>query len=355
MVVLYIHYGPVIFYGGSYSGSTQASVVIKNRSGDQWGPAGADGAPRNRSCSFSIDTNNSDMDVYFRITVGDLSSAHALNEQKVSISIPVFNAPTAPTWTNINPNPCNINSAPIISWGGAQAGSSGIIVYDVEVKSTLQSGGWTEWLRLANSIQGTSYTNVVLSQMSVYGQKPYVGVKYKYRIRVWDGISQGSPWAETSELSVNFEMPTPPTTVAFAQPTVKKNKLVRINWSGATGGSGNITSYTLELYLTTNPNSSSYLEKWTRTGTGEGRFIEPDIMFKAPKNGEYIKAIVYTNNSWGQQSKGSVPVSIIIKGNAIWIKVNGNWKEGECWVKVNGNWKEGSPYIKVNGIWKESI
>lgn len=347
--------GPVVFYGGSYAGSTQASTTIKERSGDQWGPAGSDGAPRYRSCSFTIDTLNSNMDLYFRIDVGDISSSHALSEQRVNISIPSYNPPGAPTWANISPNPCNINSRPTITWGGATAGSSGQILYDVEVRSTKPSGGWTDWLRIANSITTTSYYEIYLANMDVYGQTAYVGVQYQYRIRVYDGIagdSGVSAWRETPVLSVDFTLPSAPN-VAWNTGTIKRKQGATVNWSGANGGSGTITNYL--LYLDLMPSTSgNIIKRQTYTLTGNSLYVDVPNLFPEAKNGNYIRATMYTNNSWGQQSSRSNYSFLLVKGNQVWIKINGSWKEGECYIKINGAWKEGVPYLKVNGNWKES-
>lgn len=349
--------GPVVFYGGSYVGSTQASTTIKNREGDQWGPAGSDGAPRYRSCSFTIGTTDSNMNLYFRVDVGDLSSSHALSEQRVNVSIPPYIAPTAPTWVSINPNPCNINNRPTITWGGAVAGSNGVLVYDVEVASLKPNGGWTEWLRISNSQSSTTYNETVLANMNINGQKPFVGVKYKYRIRSYDGKTSFetglSAWKESPELTVSFTAPSAPT-VRWSASTVKRNKSVNVSWSGASGGSGTITNYTLVVSLV-GANQSAIISTKTYTQTSTSKTINVLSEFPSAKNGNYLKANVYTNNSWGQHSSASSSVYTLVKGNQMWIKINGTWKEGECYIKINGTWKEGLPYIKVNGTWKESI
>lgn len=349
--------GPVTFYGGSYAGSTQCSTVIKNRTGDQWGPAGSDGAPRYRRASFTVSTTSSNMDLYFRIDVGDISSSHALSEQRVNVSIPAYVAPTAPTWVSINPNPCNINSRPTITWGGAVAGSNGVLVYDVEVASTKSGGGWTNWVRISNSQSSTTYNEGILTNMNINGQRPFVGVKYKYRIRSYDGKTSFetglSAWKESPELTVSFTAPSAPT-VRWSASTVKRNKSVNVSWSGANGGSGTITNYTLVVSLV-GANQSTVISTKTYTQTSTSRTINVLNEFPSAKNGNYLKANVYTNNSWGQRSSASSSVYTLVKGNQMWIKINGTWREGECYIKINGAWREGLPYIKVNGTWKESI
>lgn len=339
-------------YGGSYSGSSQANVNIRGYS-DRWTDSSIH---TSYSDWFTVDNINSSITLYFFIEGTGFNDSPNLYGLSGTAAIPAYNPPSAPTWTSISPNPCVITNKPVVSWGGASAGSSGQLLYDIEVRSTKSSGGWTDWLRIKNSYSGTSYTEIVLSGMNVLGQKPYVGVKYQYRIRSYGNLAGGSDlsaWKTTSELSVSFTAPTAPT-VKWNPTTVKKNKTTTLSWSGASGGSGNITNYKVVINLT-EKNKTTILSTNTSTQSGTSMIVDVLKTFSTAKNGNYLKATVYTNNSWGQQSSGSTPVYALVKGNQIWIKIGGSWKEGECYVKINGSWKEGLPYIKVNGSWKESV
>ena len=72
------------------------------------------------------------------------------------------------------------------------------------------------------------------------------------------------------------------------------------------------------------------------------------------RNGDSIQLRISTINSWGQESSYLVTALIKIRGNQIWIKINGDWKEGDLFIKISGDWVEATPYIKVGGDWKES-
>ena len=341
------------FYGGTTSGSTQAHVQMLDY-GSRWTEGWNGWYATNW---FDVDSTASSITLYFFIQgQGFTTSQDIYNLSGVS-DAPAYIAPTAPTWVSISPNPCNINNKPIITWGGATAGSSGRLLYDIEVRSTKRDGNWTNWLRIVNSQTATSYNGIVLANMNVLGQKPFVGVKYQYRIRVYDGVGgEGkgtSAWINTPELKVDFTLPTAPT-VQWGANTVKRNKNATVSWSGASGGSGTITNYTLVVSLV-GANQSTVISTKTYTQTSTSKTINVLSEFPSAKNGNYLKANVYTNNSWGQQSSASNSVYTLVKGNQMWVKINGTWREGECYIKINGAWREGLPYIKINGTWKESI
>lgn len=349
----FIYSNDYIAYDGEinfnmWSGSVNASANIKGYS-DRW--YYRNGSSRTRSCSMTIASTASSIDIGFNVTVPAGNSRFAVSNTYVTLSGTDYIAPTAPTWANITPNSCSINAAPLITWGGASAGSSGIAVYDVEVRSTKSSGGWTNWLRISNSQSGTSYQEIVLRNMSVYSQAPYVGVKYQYRIRTWDGNSVGSAWTNTPELSVGFGSPTAPTSSRWSTTTAKKGQSVTLSWSGASGGTGSITSYgvSTRYYHAATNTWDSWSSESTTSSTSKSFTLSSSL-----KNNDRFQARIRTKNSWGQWSSYLTTGYVTIRGNQMWIKVNGSWKEGECYIKINGSWKEGTPYIKINGSWKES-
>ena len=345
--------GPIVFYGGSYAGSTQASTTLKEQYDDNWYA----GEQRYRTCTFTIDTSASSLKLFFRIDQGNgFSSDYNLYETSATIDIPAY---TAPYWQNgwikVNPNPCNINSAPIITWGGAHAGSSGILKYDVDVSSSKPGGGWTSWINISGGQSSTSYNEVVLNKMNVSGVKPFVGVAYQYRVRIWDGTSYDTHSGYIStQLNVTFTLPTAPT-INWTTSTVKKNVTATVKWNTPSGGSGNITGYNLVIQLM-NQNKQTVIATQNYNGlTNNSLSLIPINVFSQVANNEYLKAYIYSKNSWGQISSASSSTYILIKGNQIWIKVNGHWYEGECYIKINGHWVEGLPYIKINGHWVESV
>lgn len=341
-------------YGGTYSGATDEDkrVYIKEYN-DSWRGTGIH---TSYSQPFTVSSFNNSITLYFFIEGQGFSYSPNVYGLSGTAILPDYVKPTAPTWTNITPNPCDVNNKPTITWGGAVAGSSGQLLYDVEVRSTIPSGGWTNWLRISNSQTTTSYYEIYLRNMNIYGQTAYVGVQYQYRIRVYDGVgAEGvgtSDWRETSPLSVTFALPTAPN-VTWNTNTIKRKQGATVNWSGANGGSGTITNYLLYLDLMPSTNGN-IIKRQEYTLTGNSFYVDVPNLFSEAKNGNYIRATMYTNNSWGQRSMQSNYAFLLIKGNQIWIKINGSWKEGECYIKINGAWKEGVPYLKVNGNWKES-
>lgn len=76
--------------------------------------------------------------------------------------------------------------------------------------------------------------------------------------------------------------------------------------------------------------------------------------YQDAKNGDLLQFRIRVLNSWGQYSDYLTIPAIKVKGNQMWIKVNGSWVEADCFFKVNGNWVEATPYVKINGEWKES-
>lgn len=327
------------------------SANIKSYS-DRW----AVGTPRTRTreCTMSITNIGTSIEVGCNVTVPPGHSSIAMPDQYRTLGIPSYNPPSAPTWSNITPNSCSINAAPLITWGGASAGSLGRLYYDVEVRSTKSSGGWTDWLRIANAQSPTSYQEIVLKNMNVYNQKPYVGVQYQYRIRSSDSSYATSGWITAPTLNVGFGSPTPPTSCNFSDSSIKKDGSIKLTWSGASGGTGSITSYQLE-YRYYNHKTSKWTS-WTSIYSGASTSYTFTItkFISAATNGDLIQFRILTKNSWGQSSTYLTTSSISVRGNQMWIKVNGTWKEGDTYLKVNNKWVEATPYIKINGVWKET-
>lgn len=331
-----------------WSGAASARANIKGYS-DRW--YYRNGSSRTRTCSMTVTSTAERIDVGFNLTVPAGNSRFSVPNTVITISGTPYSAPSAPTWTNITPNPCSINSRPVITWGGASAGSLGALYYDVELRSSRPDGGWTDWQRLSSAQGGTSYTEGILKNMNVSGVTPFVGVKYQYRIRSSDGSYATSGWVNVPELSVGFGTPTPPSTTRWSSTTAKKGTQVTLTWSGASGGTGTITGYELSYRYYHAVNNT--WDNWTGTTT-VSKTSNTYTLSSTAKNNDKLQVRIRTKNSWGQYSSYVTTESVTIRGNQMWIKVNGSWKEGECYIKINDSWKEGTPWIKVNGSWKES-
>ena len=153
---------------------------------------------------------------------------------------------------------------------------------------------------------------------------------------------------------MSFTSPTAPTEYALSGTTVKKDGTLRVSWSGATGGDGVISSYKVSSrYFNHNTNLWTNWQQLYQGNNTSYSFNIADVYPNA-RNGDSIQLRISTINSWGQESSYLVTIIIKIRGNQIWIKINGDWKEGDLFIKINGDWVEATPYIKVGGDWKES-
>lgn len=346
----FINYDGEINFNMSY-GSNSASATIKEYY-DRWSV----GTPRTRevSCSMRFPSTESSFTIDFNISTPSPNQSLNTGDQSITIETDAFVKPTNPTWFSYTPNPCSINQAPLFTWGGAQAGSTGVLRYDIIVRSSKPEGGWTEWLQISNNQVNASYQEVVLSQMNIYGVKPFYGVRYQYGIRSSDGgYSTADSWYHPADVVPIFREPTAPSDISVSTTSPKLDGSVTLKWSGATGGDGKIEGYRLDV-RSSRKGSGSWAV-WVKKYEGSNTSYTYDIQknFPTAKNGDSIQFRISTYNSWGQTSSYSYSAVITFRSNQIYVKVNGSWREGILYVKVNGNWREGKPYIKVNASWRE--
>lgn len=349
----YINYDGEINFN-MWHGSASASANIKGYS-DRW--AANTPRTRTRTCSMRFTDIGNRFDIGFNMTIPSSRPAGAafrISDQYRTLDAPSFNAPSQPTWINITPNPCGIDNRPLITWGGASAGTLGRLYYDVEVKSTRPDGSWTNWLNIASGQSGTSYQEIVLREMNVYGQTSFIGVRYKYRVRSSDGAYLTSGWVETADLSVSFTNPTPPTNYTLSDNSIKKDGMIQISWSGGSGGSGSISSYQLDYRIYNH--KTSIWTNWATVynGTANSYNFKIADYYENASNGDLLQFRIRIYNSWGQWSTYTVTSSISVRGNQMWIKINGSWIEGDTYFKINGSWVEATPYIKIDGSWRET-
>lgn len=511
----YVNYNGEINFNMWCPGGS-ASANIKGYY-DRWSAGSA--RTRTRTCSMTITSTGDSIPVGFNMTIPSdrpAGAAFRIDNRETRVGFPGYSAPSAPSWINATPNPCSITGRPVITWGGARTGTLGRLYYDVEVRSSKPGGGWTNWLRIANSQGGTSYNEIVLQGMNVHGQLPFAGVVYQYRVRSTDGSYTSSNWV-TVTLNVGFNNPTPPTTYTFSNNSIKRDGSIIINWSGATAGTGTIQNYevdyriynhktgtwsnwieqvykgsasnftfdlgklysvldgtyiiqvapNLKLGTTYNnlawgikdsavepatvitllkhtdntatnqqfkvayngdgfykislihsdmnldvrggetanntplqeyPENGSDAQKWIIQEV-EGRKGVYNIISKLSPhfslyadirnntitenanvvinrysgnnsqnftltningdetsgavlaNGDILQFRIRTINSWGQASSYLVTANLPVRGNQIWVKIQGTWVMAELYVKNNGAWAEATPYIKQNGVW----
>lgn len=320
---------------------------------------------RTVSCSISFNTYDSASPVYCRVvTTNGNYQAGTMPDTGLIINFEGYRAPTAPTWINTTPNPCSINSAPLILWGNGQAGSNGQIYYDVEVRSSIQSGGYTNWLRISSAQRRTSYQEIKLANMNVYGIVPYVGVNYHYRVRSSDGVALVSDWISIQQ-NVSFISPSPPTNVQLSSSTIPLTATttnqfkLTLTCTGASGGAGSIQYYFFNFRIY--QQSTKTWTDWSAQSSSlngiknfyfPGDFDEFGITFQ---NDDLIQFRVCVQNSYGVNSSYVTTSSIKLRGNIIRLKNNGTWITTSSYFKNNGNWSTATPYLKYNGAWNNSL
>lgn len=314
---------------------------------------------KSRTRTVSVIMNSTASNVQVGYNISGAAGQHSLvtpgGDNYVTLGAPAYYAPSAPTWFSLSPNPCDINIAPLLTWGGATPGSNGVLTYDLEVQSSTPNGDWTNWLRIANAQPGTSYQEVTLNRMNVGGITPFVGVKYQYRLRTSDNYATTSNWVYGT-LYVSFGNPTPPTFYTLTPDKAKRGGEIQISWSGASGGSGSISRYNLQRRIY--DHTTQTWGEWGRLGEEPTWTTSSRYTYQVPenlKNGDLIQFRIRVLNSWGQYSDFLTTSSVTVRGNQMWLKESGGWKEAETYLKVDGTWKEATPYIKVNGTWKESV
>ncbi len=329
-----------------------SSWIVTPEEANTWRASEEKSRTRTISITFDSHDDTTKARIGYNITVpsGQIALATPGGDNYVELDIPPYVAPTAPTWVNINPNPCSVNEKSLLTWGGAKAGSNGIVNYDVEVQALKTNGDWTEWERLSNAQAGTSYQNIAPANMNIKGQKPYVGIQYRFRVRTSDTQYAVSPWTYKT-LDVSFGSPTAPTSYQLSSSTIKKDGNVTVSWSGGSGGTGTISSY--ELQVRTYNHTTSTWSSWANIYSGSST----SYTYTAQNltNGDLIQFRVRLKNSWEQYSSYLQTSSVTVRGNQMWIKVNNTWKEAEVYIKIDYTWREATPYIKVNNVWKESI
>lgn len=345
-------------YNGSinwniWTGDTISGTEVKGYS-DRW--YASNEMSRTREVSFTITDISSQISMGFGCSVPSGYSCFYVPDTIITLDVPSYNAPNAPTWLNVTPNPAHVYSpnssqSMLVTWGGASAGTLGTLYYDVEIRARNSSGNWTNWLRRSNAQSGTSWTELPINSLNINGTEHAPGVDYQYRVESSDGSYLVSQWVYSDVITTSYTAPTAPTNYTVNPSPAKVKDNITVSWSGASGGAGNISWY--EIGLEKYDKSTS---TWTgrvnpKTQSQTSWTFSPLSYYSDLTNGDMIRFYVTTRNSYG--IKASSYVTITIKSNVIYIKVNGSWQEGTPYIKINGSWQEGTPYIKVNSSWQE--
>ena len=117
----------------------------------------------------------------------------------------VYSRPSAPSTFNVPANQ-EIDTSFNITWSGASAGSNGIAGYDLEIRA-YNGSSWTDWVRLWNCVNKTSYSSGSPKSLNVNGvsyDNNGENVQFQYRLRTSDGIIATSEWVvKTMKIFIN--------------------------------------------------------------------------------------------------------------------------------------------------------
>lgn len=120
-------------------------------------------------------------------------------------SFKTYSNPTAPTTFTV-PSSQEIDTAFNITWSGASAGSNGIAGYDLEIRA-YNGSSWTDWVRLWNCVNKTSYSSGSPKSLNVNGvsyDNNGENVQFQYRLRTSDGTIATSEWVvKTMKIFIN--------------------------------------------------------------------------------------------------------------------------------------------------------
>jgi hypothetical protein len=125
-------------------------------------------------------------------------------------SFKIYTSPSAPTTFNVKSSQ-EIDTSFNISWSGASAGSNGIAGYDLEIRA-YNGSSWTDWVRLYNCKNTTSYSSGTPKSLSVNGVSYSTygeNVQFQYRVRTSDGQIATSDWV-TKTMKILINSPTAP-------------------------------------------------------------------------------------------------------------------------------------------------
>jgi uncharacterized repeat protein (TIGR01451 family) len=115
-----------------------------------------------------------------------------------------------------------------VSWSGADAGPSGLLGYDVQVREG--AGAWTDWL-VGTRATSASYPGIG-------------GHTYSFRVRARDNSYNVEPWPPDYGAATTVEA-LPPTTVVRQLPAYSRGS-ASLSWSGSDSGGSGIETYDVQ-------------------------------------------------------------------------------------------------------------
>ena len=123
------------------------------------------------------------------------------------------------------------SASPIrVSWSGADAGPSGVLGYDIQVRDGA-AGTWTTWL---------TRTTATTANYSGIG-----GHTYYFRSRAWDNSHNVEDWPASPDASTTVEA-LPPHSAVLPLPAYERDA-AQVVWSGSDPGGSGIANYSVQV------------------------------------------------------------------------------------------------------------
>jgi hypothetical protein len=133
-----------------------------------------------------------------------------------------------PPTSNMTTLPATSPSPFVVRWNGSDAGASGILGYDVQVKDGV--GAWTSWLTRTTATSA-NYPGIG-------------GHTYSFRVRAVDNSSNAQVWPTSAQASTTVEA-LPPTSTVNLLPAYWRGDLT-VSWGGSDSGGSGIATYDVQ-------------------------------------------------------------------------------------------------------------
>ena len=189
----------------------------------------------------------------------------------------------------------------VISWGAAEAGTSEVSKYEIQVavynKSKNTDGTWTA----VTSQTGLSYTATLPSFER--------GNKLRYRVRAIDTKGAAGDWAYTAYI-VRNTIPSVPTGVNASPGIVGPTRKTVVSWNASTDADNNLQKY--EIQMSKSTDGGKTWGSWQSDAEVNSPVIEKETTRTGLAEGTRLKFRVRAKDSLGAASDYSAASNVIV-------------------------------------------
>ena len=189
----------------------------------------------------------------------------------------------------------------VISWGAAEAGTSEVSKYEIQVavfnKSKNTDGTWTT----VTSQTGLSYTATLPSFER--------GNKLRYRVRAIDTKGAAGDWAYTAYI-VRNTIPSVPTGVKASPGIVGPTRKTVVSWTASTDVDNNLQKY--EIQMSKSTDGGKTWGSWQSDGQVNSPVIEKETTRTGLAEGTRLRFRVRAKDSLGAASDYSSVSNVVV-------------------------------------------